>query len=274
MVIMPVMPDPALQPLDYAPVETQVRQWWKVRRLLIWLVIAAALFATLQYGPAMVQQAWYIGSQRKCMAYTAPADQLDYANDPAEATGLLATGWKSVASVVGQSPYAVLGPTMSAGRELPPLSGVGEETLGSYARIGWGYIRQGVNNAPIRTGAFLHARQAKGSPERLVAIVFLERQNAPTEDRLLEINALVWRPATWSPGSRLELAGLSTRVFTKIDRRRVHLFAGQPDPADASHFTLRYDIDGQPGTIDGWLDSFDRVRLQVRDGPALAEMGP
>ena len=58
------------------------------------------------------------------------------------------------------------------------------------------------------------------------------------------------------------------------NRRRVHLFAGQADVADPSHFTLPYDIDGQPGTIDGWLDAYDRVRLQVRDGPAVGEMGP
>ncbi len=268
------MPDPISKPLDYAPVTAPSRQWWKVRRLLIWVVIGALAFTAVEYGPSIVRQAWYLGSQGKCLNYAAPRGQLAYANDPAEATALLSAGYKPVASVIGPSPYATLGPTMSAGSTLPPLVAVGEESLGSYARFGWGYVRQGVNNAPIRTGAFLHARHSIGAPERLVAIVFLERQNSANEDRLLEINALVWRPATWSPGSRLELAGLTTRVFARIDRRRVHLFAGQADVADPSHFTLLYDIDGQPGTIDGWIDAYDRVRLQVRDGPAVGEMGP
>ncbi len=268
------MPEPISHPLEYAPVSAPERRWWKVRRLMIWALVLALAFSTLQYVPGLVQQGWYLGSQNKCLVYTAPEGQLDYANDPAEAMALLAGGFRPVASVIGQVPNTVLGPTMSAGRELGPLVGVGEETLGSYARFGWGYVRIGVSKAPIRTGAFLHARHANGSPERLVAVVFLERQNSPTDDRILEINALVWRPATWSVGSRLELKGLSTRVITRIDRRKVHIFAAQADPVDASHFSLRYDIDGQPGSIDGWLDSIDRVTFQVRDGPALGEIAP
>jgi hypothetical protein len=34
---------------------------------------------------------------------------------------------------------------------------------------------------------------------------------------------------------------------------------------------MSYDIDGQSGMIDAWLDPYDRVRLQVRDGPAQGE---
>ena len=45
-------------------------------------------------------------------------------------------------------------------------------------------------------------------------------------------------------------------------------FAGQPDPADASHFTVGYSVDGQSGIIDGWLKNDRELRLQVRDGPA------
>jgi len=98
--------------------------------------------------------------------------------------------------------------------------------------------------------------------------VFLERQYSALFGRQLEINALVWRPAGWTPGSRLQLAGLSTLELPGIDSRRVRVFAGQTDAADESHFTMGYDIDGYAGTIDGWLDQYDSVRLQVRDGPA------
>lgn len=48
----------------------------------------------------------------------------------------------------------------------------------------------------------------------------------------------------------------------------LRLYAGQPDPADASHFTIRYESKGSGGTIDGWLRDGDSVKLQVRDGPA------
>jgi hypothetical protein len=48
----------------------------------------------------------------------------------------------------------------------------------------------------------------------------------------------------------------------------VRLFPGQPDPLDESHFTIPYDAGGVAGTIDGWLEANDTVRLAVRDGPA------
>ena len=46
------------------------------------------------------------------------------------------------------------------------------------------------------------------------------------------------------------------------------LYWGQPDPIDLSHFTIKYTIDNIPGTIDGWLQNDDTVKLQIRDGPA------
>ena len=57
-------------------------------------------------------------------------------------------------------------------------------------------------------------------------------------------------------------------------QNRMRLYAGQPDPADASHFTIKYEIDHVPGTIDGWLQPDDTVKLQVRDGPAVSLSNP
>jgi len=46
----------------------------------------------------------------------------------------------------------------------------------------------------------------------------------------------------------------------------VQVFNGQPDPLDASHFTIRYAVDGKQRFIDGWLQDDDTVRLSLRDG--------
>ena len=62
--------------------------------------------------------------------------------------------------------------------------------------------------------------------------------------------------------------------------QRLRLYAGQPDPDDASHFTIGYDVDGELGVIEGWLTdktagpgwhngTGEWVELKVRDGPAL-----
>lgn len=50
------------------------------------------------------------------------------------------------------------------------------------------------------------------------------------------------------------------------------IFAGRIDPADASHVTIAYDIDGKAGVIDGRLNDGDRLMLQPRVG-ALVTWG-
>jgi hypothetical protein len=42
---------------------------------------------------------------------------------------------------------------------------------------------------------------------------------------------------------------------------------GKTDPADPSHFTLRYTSDGQVQVVDGWLTTLGDVRLEIRPAP-------
>jgi len=44
-------------------------------------------------------------------------------------------------------------------------------------------------------------------------------------------------------------------------------FAGQPDPADGSHFTIDYQTPAGRGKIDGWLQPDDTIKFQVTSGP-------
>ena len=182
---------------------------------------------------------------------------------------MLASGYKPVASVIGLALGKIPGAAISAGMPLSILAEVDEATIANYANVGGGYVRQNVANAPFRTGAFLHSRRNARAGERLVGVVFLERTNAIIGERFLEINSLVWRPATLELDSRLELASMNALIFARIEHRNIHVYSGRPDPADNSHLTIPYDMDGRAGTIDGWLDPYDRVRLMVRDGPAV-----
>jgi hypothetical protein len=45
------------------------------------------------------------------------------------------------------------------------------------------------------------------------------------------------------------------------------LFAGQPDPADSTHFTIGYIANGQPGTIDVRLRDDESAIPTISDGP-------
>ena len=46
----------------------------------------------------------------------------------------------------------------------------------------------------------------------------------------------------------------------------LRFFAGQPDPQDASHFTVDYEIFGVKNTVDGWLTDDDFLRIVPRGG--------
>jgi hypothetical protein len=265
------MTDVIAPQLDYAPAPPMSRPRRLARRAFAWLGLGVLVLAAAIYGPAMIRQAWYLRAQQRCLECTIPSTQLVYCNDPAAASQLLASGYKPVASAVGRSlASSANGASMSAGYVPPALSGVGEETLGYYANVGYGYIRQGVPNAPMRTSAFVHERRNAAVGQRLVAIIFLERQDSAFGTRRLEINALTWRPATWEPGSRLQLASLTSLIVPDIDHKRFRVFGGQADPSNPAHFTLAYDADCVPGTIDGFLDSYERVTLQFRDGPGTS----
>jgi len=50
---------------------------------------------------------------------------------------------------------------------------------------------------------------------------------------------------------------------------RLRVYAGQADPADASHFTIAYQLDGKAGTIDGWAKDAGVV-LRPREGAPVA----
>lgn len=66
---------------------------------------------------------------------------------------------------------------------------------------------------------------------------------------------------TWTPPA----AGQPEQIRL-LDGGHLRLFAGQPDPADPTHFTIRYDFDGRPGTIHGHLKPTGTVDLHPDHG--------
>jgi hypothetical protein len=49
---------------------------------------------------------------------------------------------------------------------------------------------------------------------------------------------------------------------------KIRFEAGQPDPNDPTRFTIPYWVNGEAGIIDGRIDAFSGVQLNVRNGPA------
>lgn len=121
-------------------------------------------------------------------------------------------------------------------------------------QIGWG----------LRGAAFLHGRRSARGTVRLV-IVWADWNY---EERGVNLVGDSVVPATSSQGPRL---AANTRFGVLNCDRRVEsltIYGGEPDQTDSSHFTIGYRLNGQPGTIDGWLLDSGKVKIHVRNGPA------
>jgi hypothetical protein len=51
---------------------------------------------------------------------------------------------------------------------------------------------------------------------------------------------------------------------TGVSERSCKFFAGQPDPANLSHFTFDFEADGTHHTCDAWLDNDDKLLISQR----------
>jgi hypothetical protein len=76
-------------------------------------------------------------------------------------------------------------------------------------------------------------------------------------------------PGTWSSLPGWTAHPMMIDVLSSFPRHPplVRMFAGQVDPDDASHFTIRYQMWGKEDVLDGRLDDSDRFTLTPRKIP-------
>ena len=247
-------------PLHYAPPPPGGRRRKWLRRLI--LGCAAAVLAGVLFRWAYVPLHLKVGflyHQSRCMAFAPAADTIAYSEDSATVKRLTAgapsgPGWATL--TVGRTPIAFY--------LMPPSLRRVEQTPGVDIPQGPGPV-------------FLHRRRAEGGTDRLVVVkVDMARTwqlhsvsgFAPPADHLFDVTVV--RPATllsgpsftrtlWDPAKTGE--GRDPRIG------RLTLYAGQPDPADASRFTIGYQTPDGRGTIKGRLLPDDTVKLRIEDGP-------
>ena len=64
---------------------------------------------------------------------------------------------------------------------------------------------------------------------------------------------------------RVVRARLTADVTTSHGRRAFLRVRLTPDPADPSHFTIDYDLNGTRHTVDGWLEDDEFVKMELRN---------
>lgn len=239
--------------LHYAPPPRwYCRRRW--RRAVVAVVVAVLLGCGLWWGRPAIQHMRLLYWQRQCLTYAAPSNRVVYEGDPAAAAALLSRRGYANPGTTGGSPAAAWRPRCWV--EFDRLAGTGAAT-----------------GIPV----FLHERRSTTGARRLV-VVQHPGSWTPAGAASLPPLVMLIEPASLreSPKVRPALVectaeGVLLPSFDGTDRLRV--FAGQADPHDMSHFTIAYELNGQPGRIDGWLrGDGDRLELKVA-APGLAQSG-
>lgn len=116
---------------------------------------------------------------------------------------------------------------------------------------------------------FLHQRRAVIGQDRIVLAEVAAGQ-AGDEQQRVYLSTTVIRPDALGSPQFVGRWWSNSPTLQTLDRTRpldeqalLRVFAGQPDPVDASHFSAEYQIGDARGRIDGWLQADDSVTLQI-----------
>jgi hypothetical protein len=224
--------------LDYGRPNTVL-----TRRRARWIVVGVivlALTATALWQRRRIEQwrrqAETLYFQRSCLNFTVPPTQVVYEDNPARVGDLTRSADSTMAD----------GHT----REVRLSNGHSVFLWDHYL-----FTHLWVRAGPIPPGEkgvlFLHERFTPAGERFILGCIVVPNVSG----NWVEFQLHEFRPATWS--TRIVRRNALTTTLPEINRalaagRHVRLYAGQPDPRDRTHFTIRCEIDGVEETLDGW----------------------
>ena len=145
----------------------------------------------------------------------------------------------------------------SMNRVAPPDQVVMDTSGGSFVsavewdRLNTAYAPPGKVRLPT---LFLHERKNPGGESRLVAV----HCQFPISLQA-SIFATVVRPGSlYREPQEVSSDNLTLDVWESI-----RIYAGQPDPADPTHFTINYETNGRKMMVDGWLRNDDKIDFSM-----------
>jgi hypothetical protein len=261
------------EPIDYAPGNQHLRPRWQPMSRRVLRASAAAILLVAVLASLVVSHRypwlWY-GSrdayQRQCMlTFTMSPDKVVYEEDPIKAARLAtlprdpSAGYFGNAATEGRQIYGGMDSDYrlwDAAEYVPPF-----------------FISLCKREVPPGL-VFIHERKGASGRRRLVWVTESREYSAttrPSHVRSESVRNAVWvvaRPDPMDSQSRRR-DGSRSRIRIPLRPEQVmRLYGGQVDRADSSHFTIKYEIDGFTGVIDGRVGADDTVALQILDGPA------
>jgi len=248
----PASQDPVA--LDYAP-----RKAWHRRSHLLRWVVLICLISLCIAGQSGIRRYWShlktMLAQRSCLRYSAPVDRVVY-----ETTADLARRDLAQSAEYFQIPNAL----------------EAECVVGFMPRQWETFCSHFYTvTFPRSSGClFLGKRINRNGQERLVAIDAIATFDGGSDSRPLSFSARVFTIASlFHKPSEVTRPAVNVIELGNppLDCRFTRIFAGQSDTSNQSHFNIRFESEGNPGIIDGYLHNDDSVTLEVRRPEAGAK---
>ena len=213
---------------------------WKLPRILIALCFAVILIlAGLKVAPEFMRRSRMLYHQQRLL-HSAPGSSAAFAYFPSNGAATQTSG---------------------------PVGTASGTAVGSLSYTSdWTQYRA-ANLSPVPFGAYpvyVHSISDRHGQELLVAVQI----PIPGSNGAPQLWAEVYTPGSWlSYPSVAPVVVWPFQFDFDINRllsSRFTIFPGQPDPSDASHFTIDYDLNGQRHTLDGYINEQDVLTIEKR----------
>jgi hypothetical protein len=112
---------------------------------------------------------------------------------------------------------------------------------------------------------FVHEMVRPDGAHRLVHIFPRNRMTTLYRETPFFLTGEAYEPGSW--GNDPRYISRTTRLFLLPNNPfpvQFKIYSGQFDPANPSHLTIDYEVQGARHTIDGWLDNNDNLLLAKR----------
>jgi hypothetical protein len=254
----------------------------RLPRILVYTALASLLGGVLIWSlvvrraPIVLHPSDDAAQWHRTLTFTLPPEQVVYEEDPTRAARLAALPPDPRTAYVGNPHKPAPPPYFPHGTGDYNLTSRGAEYLPDF-------YRRMFTGTPPRGLLFMHERVAPGAVHRLI-LLMQSHAAAPVRITLRSTDAEL------RARDGLTLTTKSCPVDKEFTPRRgnitqhtilpcradqiVRIYAGQPDPNDLARFTVRYEIDHAPGTIEGRLQEDGAVSLRIVDGPAVDMPSP
>jgi hypothetical protein len=241
---------PPTAPLDYASAPSKRRKW--LRRAVAFVFVISSAFAAWRWGPTAWEQGKFRYWKYRCQTYTAAPDVICYEEDPGNAAKLLA-------SRPQYHPQSAVVPNKHGTYDHVTLACLIPDCWRHF------FIDSGMARVIEGTGwpadlpvVFLHDRTDPSGQHHLVCVRFCYAMTL----------SFCTQCGVFGPG-KIQFHAVYFRMGTPVPPQllQLRIYAGQIDPNDDSHFTIRYEIWGQEDVIDGYLRNDYQVTLTQRNAP-------